>query len=164
MDASRNAAPNYRQALLKAYEDEVAGVTYFAELGKRYHDPRAGRTLALVSELEKVTAAALQPVLDRHGITYRDTELLYDLGREEAQAQVEGSWPEFVAFMLRDYPPYVEAFRDMERIAPADDRPALHLLTLHEVAIVAFAELEAAGAEDSTWPLRQFLDAALPKR
>lgn len=164
MNALQDAAPNYRQALLKAYEDEVAGVTYFAELGARYDDPRASRALALVSELEKVTAAAMRPVLDRHGITYRDTELLYELGREEAQAQKEESWREFVAFMLRDYPPYVETFRDMERIAPAEDRAALQLLTRHEVAIVAFAALEAAGAEDSTAPLRGFLDAALPKR
>lgn len=163
MNALQDGASNYRQALLKAYEDEVTGVTYFAELGERYDDPRAG-SLALVSELEKVTAAALKPVLDRHGVAYRETELLYDLGRQEAQAQMEGNWPEFVAFMLRDYPPYVATFRDMERIAPPEDRAALQLLTRHEVAIVAFAELEAAGAGDSTAPLRGFLDAALPKR
>ena len=55
---------------------------------------------------------------------------------------------------------YVEMFEALERMAPADDRPALEVLTRHEVVAIDFAERELAGDADSVAPLRAYLDDA----
>jgi len=44
---------------------------------------------------------------------------------------------------------YLDDFAGLENLAPAEDLPALILLTGHEVAVIEFAEMELAGDPDT---------------
>ncbi len=57
----------------------------------------------------------------------------------------------------------MDDFEGLENMAPAPDLPSLKFLTAHEAAAIEFANLEDAGADDSTAPLRLYLAARPPK-
>jgi hypothetical protein len=149
--------PEYKAALLLFYEEEIAGEAYFARLAE-FFDGRPRRALLLLAKMEAVTAAAIAPLLARHGIVAADTGTLRASGRKAADAQRGIAWQEFVAEIVTDYPAFLDEFAQIERLAPAADKGPIDILTPHEVAAIAFAKLEATGDPDSLAPLEAFLD------
>ena len=59
--------------------------------------------------------------------------------------------------MVERYPGYLDEFKDLEAMAPAEDLPALQKLTEHEVIVIEFAQRELQGCADSTLPLLKYL-------
>jgi dimethylamine/trimethylamine dehydrogenase len=60
--------------------------------------------------------------------------------------------------MARTFPGYVGDFLRLEAMAPCEDLPRLKLLTAHEVAAIAFLDLELLGAQGSVAPLSAYLE------
>jgi dimethylamine/trimethylamine dehydrogenase len=62
-----------------------------------------------------------------------------------------------MTYIIKRYPGYLDDFAGLENLAPAEDLPALNILTEHEVAVIEFAEMELAGDPDSMIPLNRYL-------
>ena len=144
--------------LLRAFEEEIVGETYYADLVGHFDEPGAGEKLALLSQIERRTAEVLRPLIERHGLVARDEAALKALAAPKVAEHGAGSWTAYMTRMVRDFPAYVAEFEGLEENAPEADRAALALLTRHEVAAIEFAELELAGDPDSLAPIREYLE------
>jgi hypothetical protein len=161
MSAPRRFA-TYDDALRVAYEEEIAGESYFRALASR-HEGSAAEALTLLAEVEAATAAALAPLIARRRLATATVEALAAKGAADAEARAQMAWPALAAWMAESFPAYIAEFEAIEAMGPPADAAALRLATEHERAAVAFATLEAAGDPDSFAPLRAFLaQAAAP--
>ena len=150
---------SYEQRLLEAFEGEIKGETYFADLAPHFDEPGTDGKLALLSRLERRTAETLRPLIERHGLPVRDEAMLQPQAAPMVAGHGAESWTGYMARMVKDFSPYVDEFRALEAKGPAEDRAALARLTRHEECIIEFAQAELAGDPDSTAPIREYLDA-----
>ena len=133
------------------------GVGYFSALAGNFLAADEHAKLTLLAEVERRVVDVLRPLVKKHGGEPRDDAVLLAIGERDAKPHLDLGWAELMASIVAGYPAYVEAFEALERMAPEGDRPALRLLTLHEVATVAFATKEIAGEGDSLAPIEDFL-------
>jgi dimethylamine/trimethylamine dehydrogenase len=150
------ASPAYLDTLLRYYEEEIEGEAYFDVLAERLTEPDTRMKMQLLAQVETYAAAAIAPLLAKYGLTARETAELRATGRAQAQ-ECPATWDAMVADMRRTFPGYITEFKALEALAPAQDLPALRILTAHEVAAIAFLEAEATGDPNSTAPLWHYL-------
>lgn len=158
MAQPQTASTIYLKTLLRYYEEEVSGVAYFNGLAEQIDGGAARGKLRLLAEVERRAADAVVPLLEKYGLVPRDDAALESLGESHVEQHQHRSWTEFVNYMIARYPAYTDEFEALERMAPADDLPALKLLTHHEVVAIEFAHKEAAGDPDSVALLRDYID------
>jgi dimethylamine/trimethylamine dehydrogenase len=156
MHASQSPTTEYLKTLKQYYEEEIEGEAYFRGLAERLKDPDHKQKMLLLAQVETFAAAAVAPLLARHGLTPLETESLQASGRKQASEAPE-TWDGMITQMRETFPGYVDDFEGLEALAPPQDLPPLRVLTAHEVAAVAFLEAEAGGAPDSAAPLREYL-------
>ena len=154
----------YRQTLLRYYEEEVMGEAYFHALAEHFDGAGEAEKLHLLGDVERCAAQTVEPLLAKHGLTPRDRDVLTSEGAAEIAPHKDCDWRQFVAHMIERYPGYVDDFEALERLAPGEDLPWLKLLTRHEIVAIEFAEREAAGDPDSTAPLRAYLQECAEAR
>ncbi len=131
----------YRQRVLEAYEDEVAGAAYFNELAFAY--PRQSAFLAKCAALERATASQLSALIRKYQLTPRAQATLEEHGALDARAAVGSDWRELMRQSISSYARYVADFKALEAIGPAEDQPALAALTAHEVQLIEWMRVEA---------------------
>lgn len=146
----------YLETLVQYYEEEVEGEAYFAEAAKAYEDPLTREKLELLAECERHAAEAVEPLVKKYGLTPKNAAQLQDSGRKDAQA-TEISWAKMVEGMNQTYPGYLDDFKGLEALGPAEDQQRLNFLTEHEVAAIEFLRLEAIDPTNSVAPLRKYL-------
>lgn len=151
----------YRKTLLVYYEEEIMGEAYFNALAEHFDGEGERDKLRLLARVERRAADVVQPLLHEHGLTARDEAVLESLGEADVAAHQDYDWHELMAYMVARFPGYVDDFEALERLAPEADRPALKLLTRHEVAAIEFAGRELAGDADSAAPLRRYLERGM---
>ena len=149
---------DYRERLLLYYEEEVMGAAYFTGLARHFGGAAEREKLARLAEVELRAAEAVRPLLAKHGLVPRDVSVLKPLGEAHVERHRRYSWADLMTYMAARYPAYLEEFKELERLAPEDDLPALKLLTHHEVATIDFANKEIAGDPDSLASIREYLD------
>lgn len=147
----------YRKTLLDYYEEEVMGEAYFYGLCDHFDGESEREKLRLLAEVETCAARSVEPLLKKHGLEPRDSEVLRSLGVKDVAAHKDLSWHEFVTHMAVRYPGYIDDFEALERMAPDEDLPCLKQLTRHEVVAIEFAEMEVAGKPGSTAPLADYI-------
>lgn len=146
----------YLDTLLLYYEEEVEGEAYFYELAKRFDDAVQKEKLVLLAEVERHAAQGVAPLVAKYGLKPQSTEELTASGRKDARGTVT-EWASVVAGMNETYPGYLVSFKKLEAMAPPEDLPRLTFLTEHEVAAIAFLDLEARDPSQSEGPLRNYL-------
>ncbi|MCH7539320.1 MAG: hypothetical protein IH999_02800 [Proteobacteria bacterium] len=149
---------DYRERLLLYYEEEVMGAAYFTGLARYFGGAAEREKLARLAEVERRAAEVIRPLLEKHGLVPRDVSVLKPLGEAHVERHRRYSWADLMAYMVARYPAYLEEFKELERLAPEDDLPALKLLTHHEVVTIDFANREIAGDPDSLASIREYLD------
>lgn len=154
---NKKAEPGYLETLLQYYEEEIAGEAYFRALAERLPEPAQKQAMELLGDVEAHCAAIVAPLIKRYGLTPQDAATLVESGRADA-ARGPQDWAGLTAFMRAIFPGYIAEFLRLEAKAPPADRPVLRRMTEHELVAVAFLEAEKIGAEDSTAPLRRYLD------
>jgi len=152
----QTASQEYLDTLLRYYEEEVEGEGYFFALADRLKDPTERRKMHMIGEVEIVAANAVLPLLKKYDLTPKSRVHLLESGKSQA-ADAKADWTTQVAEMTETFPGYIQDFLNLEAMAPPQDLPALKLLTEHEVAAIAFLELERQGAPEPTRPLLQYL-------
>ena len=160
--------PNdYRGLLLLAYEEELMGEILFADIATKLADPGQAQKMQLMSQVERHTADAVRPLLQRHGLTPRTDEELHRLVLS-ATSQDPLDWQERMERALEggDGPSlqeYVDEFLELEALGPAEDQEILEFFTEHERALLRFMQLEleqgGTGARRSEAELVLFLQS-----
>ena len=158
IDAKGAGDPSYLATLLRYYEEEVEGEAWFAALAAAMSLTRQKEKLLLLAEVERRTAEAVRPLIDRYGLTPAPQGSLAASGRAQA-AMAPQDWDSLIARMRKTFPAYIPAFKALEQMAPPADRPLLARMAAHEVATIEFLEREAKGDPDSTEPLLEFVFA-----
>ena len=153
-NAKQQPSNEYLETLLAYYEAEVGGEAYFEALADHFEEREKVLLLAMV---ERYAAESVEPLIEKYGLVPRDTTAIHREGRSYRDLHQSQSWSEFMEYMVRRYPEYLVEFRSLEQMAPAEDLPALNVLTDHEIAVIEFAEMELAGDPDSLKPLYNYL-------
>jgi len=148
---------SYFEALLKAYEGEIAGEVYFKTLSGMFTEPTYSRNLLLLAAVEQRTSTALQPLINRHRIKSSNRAELVTLGQSWVTERAFRHWKDLIDHMTNHYPGYIEKFKALEAAGPIEDKAALKILVEHEIALLDFAECEKAGDTNSRVRLQSFL-------
>lgn len=156
MSFSARIFPDYQSALVICYEEEVSGEGYFAGLAEQFSG-RPREALLMMVRMERVTAAALRPLIDAHGLHPEDEASLLARGRAEAVRQQGTTWKSLTRGMAEEYHVYMDEFDQLLRLAPEADQAAASIASDHEQALIDFARREVAGDPQSLEPLQRFL-------
>ncbi len=131
------------------------------------NEPKSGITLSTIAGRDDIianfrlwrrAAEAVRPLLHKYGLEPREESAIHDQGKSYVEAHRSYSWHEFMTYIIKRYPGYLDDFAGLENLAPAEDLPALNILTEHDVAVIEFAEMELAGDPDSLIPLNRYLE------
>lgn len=146
----------YEETLVLNYEEEVEGEAYFLEWAEAFDDPDHRAKMVLMGAVERHAAAAVRPLLYKHGLTPRPRADLVASGIAAAR-QATGDWDTAIAEMTETFPGYIADFDRLEAMAPPEDRALLNFLTEHEVAAIKFLHLEKTDPARSAAPLKAYL-------
>lgn len=146
----------YLDILLLYYEEEIEGEAFFNGLAESAEHLSHREKLRLMAEVESHAANVTLPLIRKHGLPPRIDVELFSSGREMARKAAK-PWDELLAEFARVFPGYVDDFLRLEAIAPPEDLPRLQLLTAHEVAAVAFLDLEISGEKNNVDPMEDYL-------
>jgi hypothetical protein len=130
----------YTLRVLEAYEDEVAGAAYFADLAASY--PQQSAFFERCAALERATASQLSALLRKYRLTPRAQTTLEERGALDARREGGGDWRELMQQSINLYARYVAEFKALEAIGPAEDQPVLAALTAHEVQLIEWMRAE----------------------
>ena len=136
----------YRAEIFAAYEGEIGGEMISAILADHLavDDARAVK-LDLLGRLEARVGAALAPIVARLGAGPVDLSRIAEVAW--ARALSVESWEALIAQFGPRLDPFVARFEALRAAARPGDEAALSLLVAHELALVEFGRLEAAGDE-----------------
>ena len=147
----------YLDALLRAYEAEVAGEAYFKTLSSVFSEPDHHEKLMLLAAVEQRTWKTLRPLIERHRLEPLDDEALATRGKDWVKERAFRRWTDLMENMTTRYPGFIDKFKALAATGPVEDKGALEILVEHEVALLDFAEHEAAGDANSLVLVRAFL-------
>jgi dimethylamine/trimethylamine dehydrogenase len=147
----------YLDTLLLYYEEEIEGEAYFQTLADMAGNPDHHNKLQLLAKVEHHAANVTLPLIRKYALTPRSDATLFQSGQDQAHTAFK-PWGDLLANMARTFPGYVDDFLRLEAMAPCEDLPRLKLLTAHEVAAIAFLDLELLGAQGSVAPLSAYLE------
>lgn len=145
--------------LTRSYEGEVAGEAYFEALAQ-WHGDEARSVLLRFAQVERVTAAALRPLVERRGIAVAQRDELRRRGVANAERERPIAWDDLIAEMCEFYPRYVREFERMLAMAPPEDRDVVQRFVDHEVALVDAVCRVRDGRADALEPVERYLAQA----
>ena len=148
------ATDKYLKTLLSYYEEEIEGEAYFYGLVDHFEEQEK---LTVLARVERRAATSVVPLLEKYDLIPRDASELKTRGESYVGRHASFDWFEFMTYIVKRYPDYLEDFTALKRMAPEEDLYALNILTDHEVAAIEFAKRELAGDPDSLAPLYDYL-------
>ena len=148
------ATDKYLKTLLSYYEEEIEGEAYFYGLIDHFEEQEK---LTVLARVERHAATSVVPLLEKYDLVPRDESELKTRGESYVGRHASFDWFEFMTYIVKRYPDYLEDFTALKRMAPEGDLYALNILMDHEVAAIEFAKRELAGDPDSLAPLYDYL-------
>jgi len=135
-------AAAYTAQVLAAYEGEVAGAAYFESLIAAY--PRQATFLEKCAALERDTAQKLSVLVRKYKLTPQSQRALEERGAADARMESGREWEELLGQSVTSYAQYVDQFRALESIGPAEDQAVLAALSAHEVQLIDWMRSQIA--------------------
>ena len=148
------ATEKYLKTLLSYYEEEIEGEAYFYGLVDHFEEQEK---LTVLAKAERHAATSVVPLLEKYDLVPRDESELKTRGESYVGRHASFDWLEFMTYIVKRYPDYLEDFTALKRMAPEGDLYALNILIGHEVAAIEFAKRELARDPDSLAPLYDYL-------
>jgi hypothetical protein len=130
----------YTLRVLEAYEDEVAGAAYFDGLALAY--PQQSAFFGRCAALERAMARQMSALLQKYQLTPRAQTTLEERGALDTRRESAGDWRKLMQQSIKLYAQYVEEFKALELMEPAEDQPILAALTAHEVQLIEWMQAE----------------------
>jgi hypothetical protein len=119
--------------------------------------------MALLLQLEGEAKVRLRPFLWRLGQTLVEDESMRAAGSEVAEKLKNLPWREAMLELAQLVKPYLARYQALESAAPAADKPRVHFMVEHELTVLRYAELQAAGdTEEALQVVRSQLEHAWP--
>ncbi|OUS95069.1 hypothetical protein [Rhodococcus sp. NCIMB 12038] len=151
------AEKHERDAMIrKALEGEIVGCAMYREM--IVHTQGVNKApLELLFELERVTAAALEPVAARYGVAV-DRDAATAEGLQLASELLEQPWETMwsnITGLAEDYLGYFQ--RLATALEGTDSAAAGRQAVEHEEALIEFARREVGKASDPHGPLLDYL-------
>jgi len=136
------------------------GEAYFYGLTRYFDKSHERDKLSLLAQVERAAAEAVRPLLEKYDLTPRPDPELKPIGKAWIEKRQFTDWDELMTDISVRYHVYIDHFEALEEMAPDEDRPALKILTEHEVVTIDFANKELAEEPDSLAPIQRYLAQA----
>ncbi|MFN0088779.1 MAG: hypothetical protein ACKVWR_00695 [Acidimicrobiales bacterium] len=150
----------YRDELIWAYNGEVLGEAMFATMAEAVSDPARAGQLAVMALIERQTKEQLARLLERERFEPDDSKAIAK-GQELGVRSARADWGRFLGSFAPATGPALERYKVMrDELSPAEDRPTMDALVLHEQVVQAFADLALAGDANPAGPTLEALDGA----
>jgi hypothetical protein len=102
--------------------------------------PQHSRFFQKCAALERQTANRLIVLLQKYQLTPSARATLEQRGTLDARMAAAGDWNLLMRKSVDSYAVYVEEFKALEAMGPAEDQPILTALTAHEVQLIEWMQ------------------------
>ena len=134
----------YLDGVTELYQAEIIGEGLFSTLLASC-PPEHAYGMALLLQLEGEAKVRLRPLLWRLGISVAENQAMRAAGIEEAEQLSQIPWREAMLELAELAKPYRDRYRALAAMAPPSDKPDVEFMVNHEVVVIRFGELAAAG-------------------
>lgn len=145
----------YLAGITELYQGEIIGEGLFSTLLATCPEEHA-YGMALLLQLEGEAKVRLRPLLWRLGLSVVENQAMRAAGMEAADKLKQMPWRQAMLELAELVKPYLARYQALEAAAPDSDKPQVHFMVTHELTVLRFAELEAAG--DKHAALQQVLN------
>ena len=142
----------YLEGVTELYQAEIIGEGLFSTLLATCPAEHA-YGMALLLQLEGEAKVRLRPFLWRLGISVVENQAMRATGIEEAGKLSQMPWRAAMLELAELAKPYRDRYRALAAAAPASDQPHVGFMVNHEVTVMRFAELAAAGDDTAAHEL-----------
>lgn len=142
----------YLEGVTELYQAEIIGEGLFSTLLATCPAEHA-YGMALLLQLEGEAKVRLRPFLWRLGISVVENQAMRATGIEEAGKLSQMPWRAAMLELAELAKPYRDRYRALAAAAPASDQPHVEFMVNHEVTVMRFAELAAAGDDTAAHEL-----------
>jgi hypothetical protein len=136
----------YLAGVTELYQGEVFGEGLFSTLLASCKDEHA-YGMALLLQLEGEAKVRLRPLLWRHGLSVVESEAERAAGIEAALRMQPLPWREAMHELAALVMRYLPRYEALATAAPDSDKPHVEYMVNHELTVLRFAELAAAGED-----------------
>jgi hypothetical protein len=151
----------YHAGVTELYQAEIIGEGLFSTLLATCPQEHA-YGMALLLQLEGEAKVRLRPLLWRLGLSVVEDQAMRAAGIQAADKLNQLSWRQAMLELAELVKPYIARYQALEAAAPDSDKPAVHFMVAHEVAVLRFAELAAAGDKHAVQEVLNQLEHPLP--
>jgi len=151
----------YHAGVTELYQAEIIGEGLFSTLLATCPQEHA-YGMALLLQLEGEAKIRLRPLLWRLGLSVVEDQAMRAAGIQAADKLNQLSWRQAMLELAELVKPYIARYQALEAAAPDSDKPAVHFMVAHEVAVLRFAELAAAGDKHAVQEVLNQLEHPLP--
>jgi hypothetical protein len=152
----------YHAGVTELYQAEIVGEGLFSTWLARCA-PQHTYGMALLLQLEGEAKVRLRPFLWRLGLTLVEDESMRAAGSEVAEKLKDLPWREAMLELAQLVKPYLARYQALESAAPAADKTPIQFMVEHELTVLRYAELQAAGdTEGALQVVRSQLEHAWP--
>jgi hypothetical protein len=142
----------YLAGITELYQAEIIGEGLFSTwLAACPREQAYG--MALLLQLEGEAKVRLRPLLWRLGVTLVEDQTMRAAGIAEGERLERLPWRQAMLELAELVKPYLGRYRALEAVAADSDRPYVHFMVDHEVTVLRFAELQAAGETEAALSL-----------
>ena len=134
----------YLAGITELYQAEIIGEGLFSTLLSSCA-PEHAHGMALLLQLEGEAKIRLRPLLWRRGISLVENQPMREAGIREAERLGRMPWRGAMRELAELVIPYRDRYRALAAVASKDDRPYVEFMVNHELTVLRFAELAAAG-------------------
>jgi hypothetical protein len=155
----------YLAGITELYQGEITGEGLFSTLLAAC-PPEHAYGMALLLQLEGEAKVRLRPLLWRLGLSVVEDQAMRAAGIQAADKLKQMPWRQAMLELAELVEPYLARYRALEAAAPDSDKAAVHFMVAHEVTVLRFAELAAAGDKHAVqevlnqlehpWPAERF--------
>jgi hypothetical protein len=151
----------YHAGVTELYQAEIIGEGLFSTLLATCPQEHA-YGMALLLQLEGEAKVRLRPLLWRLGLSVVEDQAMRAAGIQAADELNQLSWRQAMLELAELVKPYIARYQALEAAAPDSDKPAVHFMVAHEMTVLRFAELAAAGHKHAVQEVLNQLEHPLP--
>jgi hypothetical protein len=134
----------YLAGVTELYQAEIIGEGLFSTLLATCPQEHA-YGMALLLQLEGEAKVRLRPLLWRLGLSVVEDQAMRAAGIQAADELKQMPWRQVMLELAELVKPYLARYQALAAAAPDGDKADVHFMVAHEVTVLRFAELAAAG-------------------
>lgn len=138
----------FKIGLVEMYQGEVIGEVLVYRMLEHFNSSEQLYKLGTILQLETETKARLRPAIMQLGLDLIELDDSRDKGNEFFRTFEGMNWQAAMSHLATVAKPFVQRYRQIAQLAPAEYKQLANSMVVHEQSIVDAAELEAVGDGD----------------